>query len=131
MSSRVLPEVSISRKLYASKEDIIRSKVLATSMSTEMFGKKVYIPFPSLLLKMISMVLPLPRKQAFKMTFHHKTTKAREIFKMTLTYLKKNPKLRSSGFPRILLALPQQVPPQLQGFPSIWCGFPRGRTRSS
>ena len=93
--------------------------MLDTSTSTEMIGKKVHIPFLSLFPKKRSMILLLPKEQAHKMAFYHKTTKARESFNITLTYLKKNLKIRSSGFPRTLLALPQQVLPQLQGFPSI------------
>ena len=118
MSSRVLPKVSNLSKLYASTEDIRRNNVLATSTSTEMIGKKDHIPFLSLFLERRSMILLLPKEQAHKMTFYHKTTRVRESFKMTLTYLKKNPKSRSSGFPRTLLALPHLVLSQLQGFPS-------------
>ena len=118
MSSRVFPKVNNLRKFYTSKEDIGRNKVLATSTSTKMIGKVVHIPFLSFFLNRRSMILLLPREQAHKMIFHHKTTKARESFNMTLRYLKKNPKPRSSGFPSIILALAQQVLQQLQGFPS-------------
>ena len=79
-------------EIVRKKEDISRNKVLATSTSTEMFGKKVHIPLPSLFPKRRSPLLP--KEQAHKMAFYHKTTKARESFKMTLTYLKKNPKPR-------------------------------------
>lgn len=131
LSSKVFPEVRNSRKLYTSKEDIGRNKALATSMPMELNGKKFNTPTRRLFPKRRSMILLSPREQILNMTFHHKTTssRARTSFERRLTYLRKNPKPWSSGFPSPPLALVHQTLPQLQGSPSSWCGSLRRRTR--
>jgi hypothetical protein len=100
-------------------EDKGRTMALDTSMQMVLNGKKVNTPSQSLFLKRRSMNILSPREQ-LKMTFHHKdkTSRARESFKMTLTHLKTNPKLLSSGFPRLLQVILQQVIPQHLGSPS-------------
>ena len=72
-----MPEVSNLRKLYASKEDTERIKVLVlneSSMPMELSGKKINIPRRSSFLNKRSMILLLSKEHKSKMIFHHKTT---------------------------------------------------------
>ena len=134
MFTRALPRVSNFRKLYASKEDTGRIKVLVlneSSMPMELSGKKINTPRRSLVLNKRSMILLLSKGHKLKMIFHHKTTskKARTSFKRRLMHLKKHPRPWSSGFPRLHQVPLYQVQLQLRGFPSRWCGSRRRRTR--
>ena len=77
MFTRALPKVSNSRKLYASKEDTRRIKVLVlneSSMPMELSGKKINIPRQNLFLNKGSMILLISKEHKLKMIFHHKTT---------------------------------------------------------
>ena len=99
-----MPEVSNLRKLYASKEDTGRIKVLVlneSSMPMELNGNKINTPRRSLFLNKISTILLLSREHKLKMIFHHKTIKARPSFKRRLMHLKKHLRPWSSGFPRL------------------------------
>src|SRR4051812_4932513 len=73
-----MPEVSNSRKLYASKEGTGRIKVLVLNESStqmELSGKKTNTPRRSLFLNKRSMILLPSRGHKFEMIFHHKTTR--------------------------------------------------------
>ena len=76
-----MPEVSNLRKLYASKEDTGRIKVLVlngSSMPMELNGKKINTPRLSLFLNKRSMTPLLLREHKLKMIFHHKTQDKRQ-----------------------------------------------------
>ena len=109
-----MPEVSNSRKLYASKEGTGRIKVLVlneSSMPMELSGNKINTPRRSLFLNKRSMILLVSKGHKLKMIFHHKTTskKARTSFKRKLMHLKKLQRPYSSGFPRLLQVPLHQV----------------------
>ena len=75
--ARALLEVSNLRKLYASKEDTGRTKVLLLNKSSipmELSGKKINTRRRSLFLNKRSMTPLFSREHKLKMIFHHKTT---------------------------------------------------------
>ena len=70
-----LAEASNLRKLYASKENTGRIKVLVlneSSIPMELSGKKINTPRLSFFLNKRSMILLLSKEHKLKMIFHHK-----------------------------------------------------------
>ena len=100
--TRVLPEVSNLRKLYASKEDTGRIKVLVlneSSMPIELSGKKINTPRRSFFLNKRSMILLLSKGHKLKMIFHHKQ-KGKDKLQEEIDAFKEAPKALVKWVPK-------------------------------